>query len=183
MTAPDLITLFVAPLNELGVPYMVTGAVAAVVYGEPRFTRDVDLVVGLRPDDAPRLTAAFPAARFYVPPLETIAEESNRPSHGHFNLIHLDTSLKADIYVAGTDPLHAWGMERRARHDVGSVPLWVAPLEYVLLRKLEWHRDGGGARHLDDIRAMLRVSGELVDRAALESWIARLDLRVEWDSV
>jgi len=181
--APDLITLFVAPLNDLGVPYMVTGAVAAVVYGEPRFTRDVDLVVTLGPDDASRLAAAFPPERFYVPPPEVIAEESRRPRHGHFNLIHLETSLKADIYPAGDDPLHAWGMARRARHDVSGVTVWMAPLEYVVLRKLEWHRDGGSARHLEDIRAMLRVSGERADRAALETWVRRLDLAAQWQSV
>jgi hypothetical protein len=59
----------------------------------------------------------------------------------------------------------------------------MAPLEYVVLRKLEWHRDGGSARHLEDIRAMLRVSGERADRAALETWVRRLDLAAQWQSV
>jgi hypothetical protein len=181
--APDLITLFIAPLNALGLSYMVTGAVAAVVYGEPRFTRDVDLVVSLRPDDALRLATAFPAQRFYVPPPEVIAEESRRARHGHFNLIHLDTSLKADFYLAGDDPLHAWGMERRTCHDVNGTPVWIAPLEYVVVRKLAWHRDSGASRHLEDIRAMLRVSGDRLDRAAVTRWVELLDLSGEWHSV
>jgi hypothetical protein len=50
-------------------------------------------------------------------------------------------------------------MARRTRHEVGAVAVWVAPIEYVILRKLEWYREGGASRHLDDIRAMLRVSG------------------------
>ena len=183
MQAPDLVTLFVVPLNDLDIPYMVTGAVAAVIYGEPRFTRDLDVVMTLGPADADRIAAAFPVTEFYVPPSEVIREESARPEHGHFNLIHHDTTLKADCYVAGQDPLHAWAMARRVRHDVGGVPVWAAPVEYVILRKLQWHRDGGGARHLDDVRAMLRVSGDDVDREALHGWVARLGLEQEWQLV
>lgn len=180
---PDLIGLFVVSLNNLDIPYMVTGAVAAVVYGEPRFTRDVDLMVDLHPGDADRLSAAFPGDTFYVPPREVIEAETRRAAGGHFNLIHHATALKADVYPAGADPLHAWAMARRVRHDVGGVPVWVAPMEYVILRKLGWHREGGSSKHLDDIRAMLRVSGAGLDRAALDDWLARLGLADVWRSV
>jgi len=180
MQAPDLIRLFVVPLNALDVPYMVTGAVAAVVYGEPRFTRDLDLVLSLEPADAARFAAAFPAEAFYVPPREVIEEEARRPRNGHFNLIHHDTALKADCYLAADDPLHTWALERRARTDVAGVGMWLAPIEYVILRKLQWHRDGGADRHLADIRGMLRVSGGSVDQAALDLWIVRLGLSGEW---
>ena len=178
--APDLISLFIPPLNDLELRYMVTGAVAAVIYGEPRLTRDVDLVIDLRPHDAGRIAAAFPAEVFYVPPGEVIEEEARRPQHGHFNLIHHETALRADCYVAGTDPLHEWAMGRRIRHDVGGIRVFVAPIEYVILRKLEWHREGKASRHLDDIRAMLRVSGAGVDGLALSEWIARLGLQDLW---
>ncbi len=183
MPPPDLISLFVVPLNHLDIRYMITGAVAAVIYGEPRFTRDVDLVVDLRPGDAERITAAFPGDAFYVPPRDVVEEEARRQQHGHFNLIHYETALKADCYVAGHDPLHQWAMERRVRHDVGGEPIWVAPIEYIVLRKLEWHRDGGASRHLDDVRAMLRISGDSVNRAALGEWITRLGLENEWQLV
>lgn len=183
MQAPDLIGLFVVPFNTLNIEYMVTGAVAAVVYGEPRFTRDLDLVIDLAPGDANRVVVEFPASAFYVPPREVIEEEAARVLHGHFNLIHLDTGLRADCYMLGTDPLHAWAMPRRLSHEVGGTAVWVAPLEYVILRKLEWHRDGHSSRHLDDIRAMLRVSADRVDRAALNLWIGRLELESQWKLV
>jgi hypothetical protein len=181
--APDLISLFVVPLNNLNIPYMITGAVAAVIYGEPRFTRDLDVVADLRPGDADRVVSAFPPATFYAPPPEVVEQEAQRPLHGHFNLIHHETALKADCFLVGTDPLHEWAITRRVRHDVGGVAVWVAPIEYVILRKLEWHRDGGASRHLDDIRAMLRVSGGNLDRAALGEWITRLGLETEWNLV
>jgi hypothetical protein len=81
---PDFVTLFIAPLNDLGIPYMVTGAVAAVIYGEPGFTHDLDVVMTLAPADADRIAAVFPATDFYVPPREVILEETARPEHGHF---------------------------------------------------------------------------------------------------
>ena len=45
MPALDPLALFLEPLERLGVPYCVTGSVAASVYGEPRLTADIDLVV------------------------------------------------------------------------------------------------------------------------------------------
>lgn len=56
---PDLITHFIPRLNDLEITYMVTGAVAAVIYGEPRLTRDLDLVMTLDPAEAGRLAGAF----------------------------------------------------------------------------------------------------------------------------
>jgi hypothetical protein len=180
---PDLLGLFVSPLNELGLTYMITGAVAAVVYGEPRMTRDLNVVVALGPGDAARLAAAFPARRFYVAPLEVMEDERRREAGGHFNIIHHDTALKADVYLAGADALHAWALPQRIRQDVGGLTVWLAPPEYVILRKLEWFRDSGSSRHRDDVRAMLRVSGERLDRTTLQQWVSRLGLEREWEAV
>src|SRR4051794_6341070 len=113
MPSPNLVTLFIAPLNRLGVTYMVTGAVAAGMYGEARLTNDVDVVVILSHNDAVRVHDEFDCPDFHVPPLEVIHAERRRPLHGHFNLIHHDTAFKADVYVAGTDPLHRWAFDRR----------------------------------------------------------------------
>ena len=66
MPEPELSLLFVRPLNELGVRYMVSGSVAATLYGEPRLTHDVDFVVWLRQEDIPRLRQVFPLPEFYV---------------------------------------------------------------------------------------------------------------------
>lgn len=162
---------------------MITGSVATALYGEPRFTYDVDLVVIMERADIAKLVAAYPETEYYVPPVESLEEEVARPRQGQFNIIHHDSALKGDFYVVGDDPLHAWAMERRARQDLEGEVLWVAPIEYVILRKLEWYRDGSSSKHLDDIRAMLRVSGDRVDGAELQRWISRLGLDVEWRRV
>jgi hypothetical protein len=68
--------LFTRRLNELGVRYMVTGSVAAMIYGEPRFTNDVDIVVMMDAAQAERLAEVFPSPEFYCPPLEVIRKET-----------------------------------------------------------------------------------------------------------
>lgn len=181
--SPTLITLFVAPLNRLGVTYMVTGSVAAAMYGEPRLTNDVDLVVALAGGDSRRLHEAFDPAAFYVPPEEAIEVERSRAVHGHFNLIHRDTALRADIYLAGRDPLHEWALARRTRVSVEGDVVWVAPADYVVIRKLQYLRDGGSVKHVDDVRAMMRMMGTTLDRPTLESTVARLGLQAEWQRV
>lgn len=176
MPDPDLIGLFIAPLEGAGVSYMVTGGVASVIYGDPRFTRDVDVVLELSRGEIPALVSAFDPGAFYVPPVETLQEEVARSPGGHFNVIHRETSLRADIYLAGDDPLIEWGFERRVRLQVGTVSVSVAPIEYVVLRKLEYFQQSGSDRHLRDVAMMFRISGDAVDSEALLSWCRRLDL-------
>ena len=180
MPEADLSLLFLRPLNRLGLRYVVSGSVAAIFYGEPRFTNDVDVVVFLRLEDIPRLTEAFPPPGFYVPPAEVIAAEIGRAQNGQFNVIHVETGFKADIYTAGRDDLNAWAFRHARRFDFMGEPISVAPPECVIVRKLEYFREGGSEKHLRDIRAILNVSGEQLDRAALNEWVVRRGVLAEW---
>ena len=174
--APDLTGLFIRPLESTAISYMITGGVASVIYGEPRFTRDIDIVLVLDPPDAARLASLFDGEAFYVPPLDVMREEAARPEGGHFNIIHRDTALRADVYLAGDTPLHAWAFGHRRRMQIGDLGIWVAPLEYVILRKLEYYRTSESDRHLRDIAVMLRISGDTLDVATLQGWLATLGL-------
>ena len=78
MTPPDLHRLLIRPLHETGIEYAITGAVAAIAYGEPRMTNDVDLIARLDRDTPSRLIDRFDAREYYLPPEEVIAEESRR---------------------------------------------------------------------------------------------------------
>jgi hypothetical protein len=179
---PDLIALFIEPLEALGIPYMITGGVASVIYGDPRFTRDVDVVLELRQGDIQRLASTFSTGNFYVPPIETLELEAARRQGGHFNVIHHETALRADVYIRGDDPLHAWAFERRRRLPVREMSISVAPVEYVILRKLQYFQASGSDRHLRDVAMMLRISGDQVDCDALEPWIEELGLRHHLDA-
>ncbi len=180
MPAPDLYTHFLQRLNATGIRYMITGGLAAIIYGEPRLTNDVDIVIVLAADEADRLVTAFPAPDYYVPPAEVVRVEAARPAWGHFNLLHVETALRADIYPLGDDPLGAWAMAHRWAAPMAADTVWIAPIEYVILKKLAYFRDGGSDRHLRDIAAMLRISGETVDQSVLVLWLDRLRLVDEW---
>lgn len=178
----DLYAVFLGPLESLGLEYFVTGSVASSAYGEPRFTQDIDLVLSLAPNRSEVFQSAFPAAEFYVPPEATLREELGRTSDGHFNLLHHESGVRADVYVLGRDPLHVWAMEHRRRIDLApSLSTWLAPPEYVVVRKLAWRAEGGGERHESDIRSMLRSLGEHIDLDFVTDHADRGGFRDLWD--
>lgn len=180
MQSPELFLIFTRKLNELGVRYMVSGSIAAIYYGEPRLTNDVDIVVFLHREDAPRIEIAFPAEEFYCPPGDVIRLEAAREQRGHFNLIHHDTGFKADLYLGGRDELHAWGLARARLVAIGDDLVCLAPPEYVILRKLQFFREGKSQKHLRDIRGILNGMGDEWSREVLEALIQAHGLNGEW---
>ncbi len=181
MSEPDLIELFVRPLTQEGIRYFVSGSVAAMLYGEPRVTLDIDLVIFLRLDNIARLAHLFPAPTFYLPPAEVIALEAARERRGHFNIIHVGSGLKADFYTANRDELHAWAFRHAKQYPIGDLTVTLAPAEYVIVRKLEYYREGGSEKHLRDIRGMMAVSGDQIDQAGLREWVTRRGVEAEWE--
>ena len=170
-------------LEQIGVRYMVTGSVAGMLYGEPRLTHDIDVVLELATDtQAEALVGAFPDEAFYCAPLEVVLIEARRSQRGHFNIIHHDTGFKADVYLA-CDDLHRQALQQRHVLEIEGTRLQVAPPEYVIVRKLEYYREGGSIKHLNDIRGMLRISGEQIDRDVLKEMISSRGLVAEWDAV
>ena len=183
MLEPELFQIFVRPLNLLGIPYMVTGSVASIVYGEARLTHDIDMVVIIHAHEAERIAEVFPLSEFYCPPVEVIRIEAGRPLRGHFNLIHHATGFKADMYLAGEDTLHHWAMAHRRCLQLAGDPMWVAPPEYVILRKLAYYREGGSEKHLHDIRGILAVSGDELDLPEIERRVHDMGLQREWKEI
>src|SRR5829696_6591362 len=143
MRETELFLMFTRRFDQLGKPYMVSGSVAAIVYGAARLTNDVDLVAHLDFVSSRLLPELFPMAEFYCPPAEIIGLEIARERRGHFNILHIESGFKADIYLHGNDPLHIWGLARARREKIGADYLTVAPPEYVIVRKLEYFQEGG----------------------------------------
>lgn len=183
MPSPEPFLIFTRKLHGLGLRYMVSGSVAAIFYGEPRMTNDVDIILFLKREDAARLGQAFPPGEFYCPPEEVLRLELAREQRGHFNLIHHESGFKADIYVSGRDALHAWGLAHSVEADLGGDPVTFAPPEYVIIRKLQFHREGGSPKHLRDIRRMLLGLGDDWNRETLARMIGEQGLSAEWQQV
>ncbi len=180
MQDTNLFLLFTRPLEAAGLEYMVTGSVAAMLYGEPRLTHDIDLVIELGRDQVGELATCFPKTEFYLAPPEIIAAEIARSERGHFNVIHHESGFKADFYPVAGELLHRWGMEHRQRLPIEDTNLWVAPAAYVILRKLQYYREGRAEKHLRDIAAMLEVSGATIDHDDIERRAELMGLTREW---
>jgi len=180
MQDPDLIAIFVAPLEAAGIPYLVSGSVATAIYGEPRNTLDIDLAVFPDPAQIVLFPHLFPEADFYLPPLDVITLECRRTSRGHFNIIHHATGLKADIYPSSNHPYLQWAMEHRQRVSTPTTEISLAPPEYVILHKLEFYREGGHQKHLRDIAGVINQSS--LDHAFLAAATTTLRLENEWQA-
>ena len=179
----NVFLVFTRRLNALGVRYMVTGSVASIAYGQARLTHDVDIVVDIFREHVDRLGAVFPQEEFYLPPPEVIQIEANRAQRGHFNLIHHETGFKADIYPCGRDGLSMWGLQNTRKIVVEDTDVWFAPPEYVILRKLEYYREGGSEKHLRDIEGILAISGDSVDTGSIDSRAETLGVGKDWKEV
>lgn len=159
---------------------MVTGSVAAIVYGEPRLTHDLDLVVDLNSQQISQVIEAFSGDDFYCPPKDVILFEADREQRGHINILHIPSGFKADFFFRGRDPLHIWALERARSLVFYGETVRVAPPEYVIVRKLEYFREGGSEKHLRDIRLMLKASAQHINQADLSRLIAERGLQPHW---
>jgi hypothetical protein len=184
MEQAEIFLVFTERLERVGINYMATGSVASMLYGIPRFTHDLDLVIDLPSHQIKSIENTFPLEDFYCPPTEVLQIESRRPYRGHFNIIHHNTGFKADIYIHRADELQAWGLERKTRIELSKGRgLWTAPPEYVIVRKLEYYREGHSEKHLHDITGMLEVSGDIINQSVIEKWVQELDLQAQWKEV
>lgn len=173
MTAPDLLAA-VGPLldllQEIGVRHYVGGSIASSAHGVARASIDADVVAELRPEHADRLCLAL-GADYYVPEARVRDGIARKAS---FNVIHLETMLKVDVFVSKGRPFDRRAMDRARPsfpETAGERALPLASAEDTVLAKLEWFRRGGevSERQWTDVVGVLRAGGESLDRAYLEN--------------
>lgn len=176
----DLLRYVIDAFERVGARYAIAGSVGAMAYGEPRSTRDIDLVVDLRPAHVARLKEAFPAPEFYFD--STLARTVAREG-GSFNIIHPASGFKLDLYIP-TDEIEERQVENARRLPAlpdRSAPF--SPPEELILKKLHFCSMGGSDKHLRDIAAMLQISPDEIDREYVTREAEALGLRDLWDAV
>jgi hypothetical protein len=170
------ITPIVEALEELGVSYHIGGSVASSIYGIFRATIDADLVANLHLEQVRPLVKRL-QADYYID--EAMIRDAIK-RRSSFNVIHLDTMLKVDVFIPKTRLFDQEEL-RRVRQEVlseGTRPFNIASPEGTILNKLEWYRMGGEVsdRQWNDILGVLKVQGTNLDMAYLRHWAA--DLKV-----
>ena len=160
-----------------GIRYFLGGSVASALYGEARSTRDIDFVAAMLPPHVDPLVAAL-GIEFYADARAIAEAVAARRS---FNVIHLDTMVKADIFVFKADAFGRSQFSRLAGKQLStsdSTLINVASPEDTILAKLQWYRDGGGVsdRQWNDVLGVLKVQGPALDRAYLREWGSQLGL-------
>lgn len=164
-----------AALTALGIRYMVSGSVASSARGVIRATLDVDLVALIFPAHLKMLCKVLGSS--WYADLEMM-ERAMRDGRA-FNLIHIRSAMKFDVFPASTD-FHESELQRASITELameGAEPCMVATAEDCLLSKLQWYREGGEVsdRQWRDIGGIIVQNPDL-DWEYVNSWAARLQV-------
>ena len=175
MTFGELLATIIERLDRAGIPYMVSGSLASSYHGEPRATRDVDIVVEPEPDALSELVDDLQAAGFHVD-REVAVDALNRRSQ--FNAIGPDAS-KVDFIIRRDRPFSRQEFSRRQPADLLGTVGFVTTAEDLVLAKLEWAAASGSDRQMADVAGIVAITNGL-DTAYIDRWAAELGVADAW---
>lgn len=181
MNQADIVTALkpvIELFEELNIVYYIGGSVASSAYGIARTTMDVDLVADVQTQHVPVLIEKL-EQNYYIDGdmiFNAIARQTS------FNLLHLETILKIDVFILKNEPYHQITLQRK-RYDVFDAELsdtkfYFLSVEDIILSKLEWYRMGNevSERQWKDILGVINVQQKNLDRAYLDEWATKLQL-------
>ena len=161
-------------LDALNIDYFLVGSLASMYYSRPRFTNDIDLVLQIHANQVLDFEKAFSSQLYYCPPLEILIDEINR--RGSFNLIHHESGIKIDVVLTKLTEFSKSEFGRRTKIElVPGYETYIATPEDIIIKKLDYYREGGSEKHIADIREIL--SSTSVDADYLEAWCKNLGLQ------
>ena len=180
MTLGELLAGIGERLEAAGIPYMVTGSVASSFHGEPRATRDIDIVVDPTASTLDAFIASLTPDQFHV---DAEAARAALVERSQFNVIEIASGWKLDLMIRKNRPFSVEELARRQPADVLGSPTFIASAEDVVIAKLEWAKAGESERQLHDVAAILAVSGDGLDYPYIERWVSALSLQERWSEV
>lgn len=160
-------------LEEKKRPYYVTGGFAVSVWGRPRATFDIDIVMMIRGEDVPTVASALRTLGkdMYVDEQMMKAEIRKQ---GEFNIIHPESGLKVDFWVLKEDAFSKSCLARRVAKVIRGQKVYFISPEDLVLSKLQWYARTESSRHLEDVESVFKIFGEQLDRKYLKEWAKKL---------
>lgn len=175
MDPSELLRVCVPVFDRTLIGYFVTGSIATSVYGEPRMTRDIDIVVHLESADAEIICGCFQEPEFYVSP-DAVRKAINLADR--FSVIHPASGFKLDFKVSGLSEFDRSRFARaRPMERLPGLLVRDASPEDVILKKLEYFKSGGSEKHIRDIAGVLRMLGESLDKSYTLRWAEHLGVK------
>jgi len=162
----------------LNIPYYIGGSVASSAYGTARATMDVDIVANIKPHHVPSFSKQL--EQLYYIDKDMILEAINKQSS--FNLLHLETMLKVDVFVLKNEPYHQVALQRRRKDTLddeqNTTEFYFVSVEDIVLSKLDWYRQGNeiSERQWNDVLGVLKVQCRSLDLPYLEEWAITLQV-------
>jgi len=160
-------------LERLKIPYIVTGGIAVLVWGRPRFTADIDIVVELKLENIDVLarTLSLLGKANYID--KNMIKETLKHG-GEFNFIHGETGIKVDFWMLEKTPFELSRIKRRVAKNILGKKVYFTSPEDLILSKLRWYQQSQSSRHIEDVTSILKISGKKLNMIYLKRWAKKL---------
>ncbi|MBI2444281.1 MAG: nucleotidyltransferase family protein [Candidatus Magasanikbacteria bacterium] len=176
----QLLVVIANILQRLGIPYLVTGGIAVLVWGRPRFTADIDIVIELGQTSADQLAEALQAlgATGYLDREDMRRAMIPGVRLNEFNFIDGNTGVKVDFWTLQSN-FDRQRLTRRVAREILGQPIYFSSPEDLILSKLLWHQQSSSSRQWEDVQSIIRISGATLDWDYLQKTAAKLGVKEE----
>lgn len=162
-------------LRRLKIPYIITGGMAVLIWGRPRFTADIDIVVELKVQDIDKIEQGLKSLgdKNYISKVDIQRALVNK---SEFNFIDGETGVKIDFWILKDDnPFDQSRLKRRVAKNIMGERVYFSSPEDLILIKLLWHKISPSSRQVDDVASILKISGDKINMRYLKEWAKNMN--------